>query len=116
MPLQDIIIGGKNHTDYTFVNGEKQFNAISAVNQDGDKQDVNQKAGGDYIYLLKVKEVQLSTNPNANANPHMVASILGSGSVVVICIFIIAAVGLGWFMVYKKKHQTVADDTNADES
>ena len=116
LPLQDIIIGEKNHEDYTFVNSDKQFHAISAVNQDGDMQDVNQKAGGDYIYLLKVKEVQYIENPNPNVTPHMVASILGSGSVAVICIFLIAAVGVGWFMVYKKKHEKAADDQNADES
>ena len=79
-------------------------------------QDVNQKAGGDYIYLLKVKEVQPIADPDQNAAPHMVASMLGSGSVAVICIFLIAAVAVGWYMIYKKKRQTAADDSNVDEN
>ena len=72
-------------------------------------QDVNQKAGGDYIYLLKVKEVQLVINPDASIVPHM-GSILGSGSIIVIGIFIVAAVGIGGYFVYKKKHQKISKD------
>ena len=116
LPLQDIIVGGKNHKDYDFVNGDKQFHAISAVNQDGDMQDINQKAGGDYIYLLKVKEAQLIADPDPSDTPRMVASILGSGSVAVIGIFLIGAVCVGWYLVYKKKRQKVADDQQVDEN
>jgi hypothetical protein len=116
LPLQDIIIGGKNHTDYIFVNGDKQFFAIGAVNQDGEKQDVNQRAGGDYIYLLKVKEVKPSESPDLNATPNAVASILGSGSITVIAIFIVGAVCVGWYIVYKKKRQTLADGQQSDEN
>ena len=116
LPLQDIIVGGKNHKDYDFVNGDKQFHAISAVNQDGDMQDINQKAGGDYIYLLKVKEAQLIADPDPSDTPRMVASIIGSGSVVVIGIFLISAVCVGWYLVYKKKRQKVADDQQVDEN
>jgi ABC-type amino acid transport system permease subunit len=46
----------------------------------------------------------------------MVASIFGSGSVAVIAIFLIGAVCVGWYIVYKKKRQSVAGDQNADES
>jgi hypothetical protein len=116
LPLQDIIIGGKNHKDYDFVDGDKQFHAISAVNQDGEMQDVNQKAGGDYIYLLKVKEVQLVANSDLNVRPQMVASILGSGSVAVIAVFLVGAVAVGWYMVCKKKNQTAVADPHADEN
>ena len=109
LPLCDIIIGGKNHKDYYFENGDKQFSAKSAVNQDGDMQDINQKAGGDYIYLLKVKEVQLLTNPDFSINPHM-GSVFGTGSVIIIGIFLIAAAAIGGYIIYKKKHQVAVDD------
>jgi hypothetical protein len=116
LPLQDILIGGKNHKDYIFKNGDKQFSAISAVNQDGEMQDVNQRAGGDYIYLLKVKELRLMASSNQNTAPNTLASMLGSGSVATICIFSIAAVCVGGYMIYKKKRQTTAVDSKSDES
>ena len=116
LPLQDIIIGGKNHKDYVFAEGDKQFQAISAVNQDGEMQDVNQKAGGDYIYLLKIKEIQMTANLGPEAKPHRVASIFGSGSIAVIAIFLVGAVGVGWYIVHQKKHRSVADDQETDEN
>jgi hypothetical protein len=109
LPLCDIIIGGEYHEDYYFMDGNKQFSATGACNQDGEMQDVNQRAGGDYIYLLKVEEVQLLTNPDASIVPHM-GSILGSGSIIVIGIFLVAAVGVGGYIVYKKKHQKTSKD------
>lgn len=109
LPLYDIIIGGKYHEDYYFMDGNKQFSATGVCNQDGEMQDVNQKAGGDYIYLLKVEEVQLVINPDASIVPHM-GSILGSGSIIVIGIFLVAAVGVGGYIVYKKKHQKISKD------
>jgi hypothetical protein len=69
-------------------------------------QDVNQRAGGDYIYLLKVKESQHITLPGLGTPISNMGSILGSGSLLVIGIFLIAAAGAGGYVVYKKKHQS----------
>ena len=116
LPLFDIIIGGKNHADYSFESDGKQFNAIGALNQDGELQDVNQRAGGDYIYLLKVKTTSASSvAPDASVDPHT-ASIFGSGSLIFICIFLaVVAIGAGGYAVYRKK-RSVTSYKNADEN
>ena len=114
LPLYDIIIGGKNHEDYSFEDGGRQFFTKAAENQDGDMQDVNQKAGGDYIYLLKVKELQLLANTDTSIFPHL-ASIFSSGSIIVIGIVLVAAAIVGGYVFYRKKHHASVDETENEK-
>jgi hypothetical protein len=110
LPMYDILIGGEYHEDYYFESDGKRFSVKSTNNQDGEMQYVNQRAGGDYIYLLKVKESQHITLPELGTPVSHIGSILGSGSLLVIGIFLIAAAGAGGYVVYKKKHQSNKKD------
>lgn len=61
--------------------------------------DLNEEAGGDYIYLIKVYEY--------NENGWLVGSMLGTGSVAVIGLFLIAAAGAVIYVKFKKKHESI---------
>ena len=67
------------------------------VNQDAEKQDVNQRAGGDYIYLVMTREIK------TNSQLAYLGSMLGTGSVAVIGLFLIAAAGAIIYVKLKKK-------------
>ena len=74
------------------------------VNQDLEKQDVNQRAGGDYIYLVMTREIKL------NSSIAYLGSILGTGSVAVIGMFLIAAAGAVIYVKLKKKRESQSVD------
>ena len=72
------------------------------TNQDGNSQDLNEEAGGDYIYLIKVYEY--------NDNGWLVGSMLGTGSVAVIAIFLVAAAGAIIYVKFSKKRETTKNN------
>jgi hypothetical protein len=75
---------------------------IRVTNQDGNSQDLNEEAGGDYIYLIKVYEY--------NDNGWLVGSMLGTGSVVVIAAFLVAAAGAIIYVKLSKKRETTKNN------
>ena len=79
------------------------------VNQDLEKQDVNQRAGGDYIYLVMTREIKL------NSSVAYLGSMLGTGSLVTIGIFLFAAVSVGVFIIIRKKCTTVKSDESINK-
>ena len=73
------------------------------VNQDAEKQDVNQRAGGDYIYLVMTREIKM------NSSTAYLGSMLGTGSVLVVGLFLAAAAGAVIYVKLKKKRETQND-------
>ena len=69
------------------------------VNQDAEKQDVNQRAGGDYIYLVMTREIKL------NSSMAYLGSMLGTGSIVAIGLFLLLAGGAFGYVKFKKKRE-----------
>ena len=72
------------------------------TNQHGNPQDLNENAGGDYIYLMMVYEY--------NDKGWLVGSMLGTGSYVVIGLFLVAAAGAVVCVKLKKKHETTKNN------
>ena len=68
------------------------------TNQHGNPQDLNENAGGDYIYLIKVYEY--------NNNGWLVGSMLSTGSVAVIVAFLVAAACAVIYVKLKKKRES----------
>ena len=79
------------------------------VNQDLEKQDVNQRAGGDYIYLVMTREIKL------NSSMAYLGSMLGTGSIAVIGLFLAAAAGAIICVKLKKKRVAVTVGEATDE-
>lgn len=74
------------------------------VNQDAEKQDVNQRAGGDYIYLVMTREIKM------NSSMAYLGSMLGTGSIAVIGLFLAAATGAIIYVKLKKKRESQSVD------
>lgn len=101
-PLTDLLAAGKDAKDRTITVNGQTVKQVITVNQDGEKQDLNQNCGpwSDYIYL--VKEYGTSST--------YTGSIFGPGSIIAIAVF--GLVGLstaGYFLLKKKKKQRTPD-------
>ena len=80
--------------------GDITYKESFVINQDADKQDFNEGAGGDYIYLVTTKEIV------HEMQIAYLGSMLGTGSYVVIGLFLAAAAGAVVCVKLKKKHET----------
>ena len=97
-PLLDIKVGDETFQGYRDLrDGNVLYREDAVTNQNAVAQDVNESAGGDYIYLIKCYEVK--------SNMAFLGSMLGSGSLITIGIFLLAAVSVGGFIVIKKKRE-----------
>lgn len=94
-PLLDLWAKGKNYKDSIVATGEKTHYEVCVTNQDGKILDLNEDAGGEYIYLVKVYEV----------DNIFVGSILGTGSIVVIALFLLAGLGAACYVLITKKRK-----------
>ena len=97
-PLLDLKVGDETVLNITTSTATGSHSEWRVANQDGNSQDLNEEAGGDYIYLIKVYEY--------NDNGWLVGSMLGTGSVAVIAIFLVAAAGAIIYVKLKKKHES----------
>lgn len=98
-PLLDILAKGKSFKDSKITSGTKTSYEVRAKNQKNNVLDVNEDAGGEYIYLVKIYEVDTA----------LAGSILASGSVIVIILFALAALGAGGYISHKKKRLQKSD-------
>ena len=96
-PLLDLKVGDETVLSITTGTAAGDHSEIRVTNQDGNSQDLNEAAGGDYIYLIKVYEY--------NDNGWLVGSMLGTGSVVVIAAFLVAAAGAIIYVKLSKKRE-----------
>ena len=81
--------------------GDTIYKEDFVVNQDANKQDFNEGAGGDYIYLVTSKDITY------NFQLAYLGSMLGTGSVAVIVAFLIAAAGAIVYVKLKKKREAI---------
>ena len=111
-PITDIKAVGKSYTineqettgETIYINGGIGVGDISykeefVLNQSGSKQDMNQGAFGDYIYLVMTRELRFENQL------YYLGSMLGTGSIVVIGLFLVAAVGAIVYVKRKKKRE-----------
>ena len=69
----------------------------TVVNQKDKSSDLNDGAGGDYIYLLLIRD-----KDDQNA----LASMIGNGSVIIIVVFALLSVGgIVWICIAKRKRR-----------
>ena len=97
-PLLDIKAVDETVLSITTGTAAGAHSEIRVTNQDGNSQDLNEEAGGDYIYLIKVYEY--------NDNGWLVGSMLGTGSIAVIVAFLVAAAGAVIYVKLKKKRES----------
>ena len=97
-PMIDIKVGDETFQGYTERrDGNILYREDIVKNQDGVAQDVNEDAGGDYIYLIACRELQ--------SNLMYMGSMLGTGSIAVIGLFLVAAAGVIIFIKLNKKRE-----------
>ena len=101
-PLLDLKVGDETVLNITTSTATGSHSEWRVTNQDGNSQDLNEDAGGDYIYLIKVYEY--------NDNGWLVGSMLGTGSVVVIAAFLVAAAGAIIYVKLSKKRETIKNN------
>ena len=77
----------------------------TVVNQKDENSDLNDGAGGDYIYLLQIRD----KNDQA-----ALASMMGNGSVIVVIICIIASAGAIVFVCEKQKKRREPGNNEAE--
>jgi cbb3-type cytochrome oxidase subunit 3 len=86
----------------------------TVLDQNGKASDLNDGAGGDYIYLLQTRDKQDEKGA--------VASMIGNGSsMIVVAMFMVSVVVIAWICVSQKKRRANAAEnaekrTEADES
>ena len=86
----------------------------TVLDQNGKASDLNDGAGGDYIYLLQTRDKQDEKGA--------VASMIGNGSsMIVVAMFVVSVVVIAWICVAQKKRRTNASAnaegrTETDES
>ncbi|MEE1319079.1 MAG: hypothetical protein UHD05_06165 [Ruminococcus sp.] len=97
-PLLDLKVGDETVLNITTSTATGSHSEIRVTNQDGKSQDLNEDAGGDYIYLIKVYEY--------NNNGWLVGSMLSTGSVAVIVAFLVAAACAVIYVKLKKKRES----------
>lgn len=103
-PLLDIKTGDENFKNYMENrDGNLLYREDIITNQDAVAQDVNQSAGGDYIYLVGCRELKTTNMP-------LIGSMLSSGSIVVIGLFLLLALGAGGYVIFKKKRGNLNKD------
>ena len=108
-PLLDIKAVDETVLSITTGTAAGAHSEIRVTNQDGNSQDLNEEAGGDYIYLIKVYEY--------NDNGWLVGSMLGTGSYMVIGLFLVVAAGAVVYIKLKKKRETVKiNETISEEA
>ena len=97
-PMIDIKVGDETFQGYTERrDGNILYREDIVKNQDGVAQDVNEDAGGDYIYLIACRELQ--------SNLMYMGSMLGTGSIAVIGLFLVAGAGVIIYVELKKKRE-----------
>ena len=98
-PLIDIKVGDETFRGYMeHRDGNILYREDIVTNQNAVAQDVNESAGGDYIYLIACRELK--------SNLSYMGSMLGTGSVVVIAAFLVAAAGAVIYVKLKKKRES----------
>ena len=95
-------------SEYTSA-GDIIYKEDFVVNQDAEKQDFNEGAGGDWIHLVMCKEIKYESTLA------YLGSMLGTGSWVTIGIFLFAAMSVGGFILIRKKRATVKTDETINE-
>ena len=101
-PILDIKTGDETFQGYMEQrDGNVLYREDAVTNQNAVAQDVNESAGGDYIYLVACRELK--------SNMMYIGSMLSSGSIAVIGLFLVAAAGAIIYVKLKKKreHQNV---------
>ena len=79
----------------------------TVLDQNGKPSDLNDGAGGDYIYLLITRDKEDAKN---------IASMIGDGSaMIVIALFVVSVVAIAGVCVYRKKRRVTAG-SDADET
>ena len=102
-PLIDIKVGDETFRGYMeHRDGNILYREDIVTNQNAVAQDVNESAGGDYIYLIACRELK--------SNLSYMGSMLGTGSVVVIAAFLVAAAGAVIYVKLKKKRESQSVD------
>lgn len=101
-PLLDLKVGDETVLNITTSTATGSRSEWRVTNQDGNSQDLNEDAGGDYIYLIKVYEY--------SDNGWLVGSMLSTGSVAVIIAFLIVAAGAVIYVKLKKKQESQSVD------
>ena len=97
-PLLDLKVGDETVLNITTSTATGSHSEWRVANQDGNSQDLNEEAGGDYIYLIKVYEY--------NDNGWLVGSMLSTGSIAAIVAFLVAAAGAVIYVKLKKKRES----------
>jgi hypothetical protein len=88
---------GTSKTVASWTHGDGGRYVVKTVyNQYGEPSDLNDGAGGDYIYLLITRDKQDETG---------LASMIGEGSVTFIIVFAVLSVGAVAFVIIQKKHR-----------
>ena len=91
-----------------------RYVVTTVVNQHGEGSDLNDGAGGDYIYLLQTRDKRDGNGA--------VASMIGGGSLIVVAaLFMVSVAVVAWLCVSQKKHRAnatanVESHSEADES
>ena len=91
-----------------------RYVVTTVVNQYGEGSDLNDGAGGDYIYLLQTRDKRDGNGA--------VASMIGGGSLIVVAtLFMVSVAVVAWLCVSQKKHRAnatanVESHSEADES
>ena len=118
-PITDINAVGKSYKvveqqeatgETIYVNGgigagDVTYKEEFVLNQNGSKQDMNQGAAGDYIYLVMTRELKFEPEL------YFLGSMLGTGSIVVIGLFLVVAVGATVYVKRKKKRENIITET-----
>ena len=98
-PILDIKTGDETFQGYMEQrDGNVLYREDAVTNQNAVAQDVNESAGGDYIYLIACRELK--------SNMMYIGSMLSSGSIAVIGLFLVAAAGAIIYVKLKKKRET----------
>jgi hypothetical protein len=101
-PLLDLKVGDETVLNITTSTATGSHSEWRVANQDGNSQDLNEEAGGDYIYLIKVYEY--------NDNGWLVGSMLSTGSIAAIVAFLVAAAGAIIYVKLSKKRETIKNN------
>ena len=78
----------------------------TVVNQKDESSDLNDGAGGDYIYLLIIRD---KNDQNA------LASMIGNGSIIIIVAFVLLSAGaITWICIAQKKKRRIASTASVE--